>query len=61
MKLILYVNLSDETKHRFTFYAIPPHWHDAGRWNLSSSKTRTNLVYVVNIMNADVLATQAKG
>ena len=35
-----------------------PHWHDTGSWNPFSSKTRTYLFYIVNIMVADVLATQ---
>ena len=43
-------------KHIFTFYDIPPHWHDSGSWNPSSSKTRIYLFYIVNIMGADVLA-----
>ena len=37
---------------------IPPHWHDTGSWNPSSSKIITYLFYIVNIMDADVLATQ---
>ena len=44
--------------HIFTFYVISRHWYDAGSWNPFSSKTRTNLFYIVNIMAADVLATQ---
>ena len=39
-------------------HIIPPHWHDTGSWNPSVSKTRTYLPYTVNIMGADVLATQ---
>ena len=42
----------------FTFHVIPPHWHDTGCWHPSSSNTRTYLFYLVNIMDADVLATQ---
>ena len=44
----------------FTFHVIPPHWHDTGSWNPSSSKTRTYhvLSYIVIIMDADVLVTQ---
>ena len=58
--LTLYVlNFSEGTKtYKFTFYVIPPHWHDTGSWNPSSSKTRTYLFYIVNIMGAVVLATQ---
>ena len=41
------------------FYpGIFPHWHDQGSWNPSSSKTGAYLFYLVNIMVADVLATQ---
>ena len=42
----------------FTYYVILPHWHDAGSWNPTSSKRKTYLFYIVNIMGADVLATQ---
>ena len=45
-------------KHILTFYFIPPYWHGTGSWNPSSSKTRTHLLYIINIMGADVLATQ---
>ena len=45
-------------KHIFTFYVIPPHLHVTGSWNPSSSKTRIYQFYIVNIMGADVLATQ---
>ena len=44
-------------KHIFTFYVIPPHWYDIGTSNPSSSKRRTYVFYIVNIMAADVLAT----
>ena len=47
-----------ELKHIFTFYVTSPHWHDTGSSTRSSSKTRTYLSYTVNIMGADVLATQ---
>ena len=47
-----------EQKHVFTFYAIPRHRQDAGILNLSPSTTRTDLFYIVSIMDADVLATQ---
>ena len=47
-----------EHKHIFTFYIIPLHCYDTGSWNPSSSKTRTNLFCIVNIMGADVLARQ---
>ena len=58
--LTLYVvNFSEEKKiHIFTFYVIPPLWHDTDSWNPSSSKTRTYPFYLVNIMGADVLVTQ---
>ena len=42
----------------FTFYVIPPNWYHTGSWNPSSTKTRAYLLYIVNIMAADVLATQ---
>ena len=45
------------TKRLFTFYVIPPYWHDTGNWNPSSSKTSTYLSYIANIMGVDVLAT----
>ena len=32
-----------EQKYIFTFYVIPPHWHDTGSWNPASSKTK--LIY----------------
>ena len=41
-----------------TFYVIPPHWHNTGSWNPSWHKTRTFFFYIVNIIGADVLATQ---
>ena len=50
--------LQREQKHLFTFYVMYPHWHDTGSWNPSSSKTRTYLFYIVNIMGADGLATE---
>ena len=47
-------------KNVSTIYIIPPNWHDTGMssWNPSSCKTRIYLFYIVNIMGADVLATQ---
>ena len=47
-----------EHKHTFTYCVISPHWYDACSWNPHSNKTRTYLFYIVNIMAADVLATQ---
>ena len=44
-------------KNIYTFYVIPPYWHDTGRWNLSLNKVRTYSFYIVNIMGADVLVT----
>ena len=52
------LNFSEGTKHISTFYVIPPHLHDTGRWNPPSYKTRTCLFYIVNSMGADALATQ---
>ena len=40
------------------FYIFPPYWYDTDSLNHPSSKTRTYLFYIVNIMGADVLATQ---
>ena len=40
------------------FFIISPQWHGTGGWDLSSHKTRTYLVYIVNIITADLLATQ---
>ena len=45
-------------KHIFTFYLIPPHWYDTGRWNSSSNKKWTYPFHIVNIMATGVLATQ---
>ena len=45
-------------KNIFTWYVIPPHGHDTGSWNPSLNETRTYLLYIVNIMGADVLTTQ---
>ena len=45
----------------FIFDVISPYWYDTGSWNHSSSKTRTFLFYIVNIMAADVLATKGAG
>ena len=50
-------NNSDNSR-RPSSHVIPPHWHDTGSWNPSSSRTRTYIFYTVNIMGADVLATQ---
>ena len=30
----------------FTFYVIPPHWHETGSWNSTSWKTRICLLYI---------------
>ena len=45
-------------KSVFKMYAILPHWHDTGRWNPYSCRTRNYILYIVNIMSANVLATQ---
>ena len=45
-------------KYIFPSYIITQYWHDTGNWNPPSSKTKTYLCYIVNIMGADVLATQ---
>ena len=54
----LNATFSEEQKLIFTSYVISPHWHDTGSRNPSSSKTRTYLFCIVNIMGADVLVTQ---
>ena len=41
-----------------TIYIIPPHWHGTGSWNPSSCGRRTCIVYTINIIGADILATQ---
>ena len=57
--LTLYVlSFQRKQRHKFIFYVMPPHWHDTCSWNSSSCNTRTYLVYIVNIMGSDVLATQ---
>ena len=43
----------------FTIYILTPHLHDTVDWTPSSYKARTYIFYMVNIMGADVLATQA--
>ena len=45
-------------KNVSTIYIIPPHWHDKGNLNPSSCKIGTYPFCTVNIMGADVLATQ---
>ena len=42
----------------FTTYIISPYWHDRGFLNLSTCKTKTHLFNIVNIIGADILATQ---
>ena len=54
----LLLNFSEGTKYIFMFYIIPPYWHNTCSSNPSSSKTRTHLFYIINIMGVDVLATQ---
>ena len=56
--LNLFRTPEEKNKHIFSFYVTPSHWHDTGNWNPSSSRTRTYLFYKINIMGADVLATQ---
>ena len=49
--LTLYVlNFSEGTKNIFIFYVISPHWQNTCSWKPSSSKTRTYLFYIVNII-----------
>ena len=47
-----------QPRHKLTFHVIPPHWHDTGSSNPSSSKTITYLFHIINVMADDVLATQ---
>ena len=54
----LFAKFSEGTKTYIYFYVISPHWYDTGSWIPSSGKARTYLYYIVNIMAADVLATQ---
>ena len=59
VSLNLYLrNFSEGTKTYIYILVIPPQWHDTGSWNPSSSKTRTCLFHIVNIVGADVLAMQ---
>ena len=52
--LTLYVLFfSEGIKHIFTFYAIPSHWHDTGRFK--------SFLYIVNIVGADVLRRKEPG
>ena len=39
----------------FTFYVIPPHWHDTGCWNPFSSNIRTYLFYIHVVLISWVL------
>ena len=58
--LTLYVIIFQrEQKHIFTLYVIPPHWHETGGWNPSTSKIRTYLSCIVNITGADVARVSA--
>ena len=54
----LHSSFPREHKYILTFNVIPPHWNYTGSWNPSAIKTRTYLFYIINIMGADVLATQ---
>ena len=56
--LTLYDFFQGEHKHIFTIYVIPPHWYDTASWNSFSSKTKTYVFYIVNIMAVDILAKQ---
>ena len=59
MSLTLYVqNVPRDTLNATTVYIIPPRWHDTGSWNSSPYKASTYLVYIINIMGADILDTQ---
>ena len=51
----------NKTHIYLTFHVISPHWHGTGSWNPSSSRTRSYLFYIVNIMGADVLVMQGAG
>ena len=55
---MFWLRVSTCLMHWVTAVKHPPHWHDTGSWNPPSSKIRTCLFYIVNIMGADVLATQ---
>ena len=58
IRLLSQISNFQKYKRVFTFYVIPLHWHAKDNSNLSLYKTRTYLFYIVNIMVADVLATQ---
>ena len=55
------LNFSEGTKTYIYINVIPPHWHDTGIWNSSSSKTKTYLLYIINIMGADVVTVSRQG
>ena len=42
----------------FTTHFVPSLWHGTGSWSPFSCKTRTYLLYIINIISADVLVTQ---
>ena len=52
------LNFQKKYKHGFTIAVILPYLHNTGSWNPSSCKARTHLLYIVNIMVADGVATQ---
>ena len=58
LKLFACLIVQRKHKHVFTFYVILPYWRAKGNWNPPSYKSRTYLFCIVNIMVADVLATQ---
>ena len=58
VKFINSLHVQQKQKHIFTISIIPLHWHDADSGNPSSCRTRTHLIYIVNIMAADGLAKQ---
>ena len=57
LQAVIRDNRPQGTKNIY-LHVIAPHWHGTGIWNPPSSKKRTCLFDILNIMGADVLAMQ---
>ena len=55
---IYLLNFATGTKTDIYILCYSSHWHGTGSLNPSSSKTRTDIFYRVNIRGADIQATQ---
>ena len=58
LKLFAYSILHRKHKNVVVTNIIPPHWHDKDNWNRSLFMRGIYQIYIVNIMDADVLGTQ---